>query len=181
MKRWLTAVHAGALLARCHTQPQSRQEGESGISAPNHRRDWRRGRHFGKILAGLALALTAAAIMSSAASAATACMQQPLRTGSRGECVKDLQVALDGLWGLSHGSDPSKLYASFGPDRLLTADGIYGTNTYLDVKATNNVCWHRDGECNGGSGYANFSTWNYVCQNTYFIDHYYPQGCIWYR
>lgn len=119
------------------------------------------GRHFGKIAVTLALAATAAAISAPGASASvpadggTPCVYQTFETSTTYEsCVGALQVLLNDM----HNA------GLHGPDRILKTDGIYGNNTYNDVKATNTYCYQNDwGLCKGGSGYTTPNTWKYVC------------------
>lgn len=143
-----------------------------------NRRPGRRGlagRHLRVIFAAVAVTLTAGAIMSSTASAAdrfcTYPQYLPYKTSStKNPCVQDLQVLLNDLYNYHHG-DPTHV-PNFGPDRKLTTDGIYGDNTYKDVKATNHACYadgistHDPVPCTSaeaGSGYTWRETWSYVC------------------
>jgi hypothetical protein len=89
------------------------------------------GRHFATILMALAVALTAAAIVPSGASAATPSNFQDLgiSPNTYQSCVRDEQVLLNDLW-YAHAP---------GPDRLLATDGYYGFNTANDVSSFNFV------------------------------------------
>lgn len=153
------------------------------MSTINRGRPGRRipGGHLGKIVATLAMALTAAAIAAPGAFASfpgdggsTACVFQTLRpSNTYRSCVKDEQVLLDDLY---------KAHKP-GARWWLTTDGRYGPNTSKEVRAYN-LAWFPNGFGFGDVTTRSFypdspGTWDAVC---YAMHHYgLSGGSTYYR
>ncbi|HET6192715.1 MAG TPA: peptidoglycan-binding protein [Trebonia sp.] len=109
-------------------------------------------RHVGMIVVALATALTGVAIIAPRASAATACVYRTFeKSNTYQQCVRDEQVLLNDLY----------YHHVLGPDRILTVDGYYGSNTFDDV-------WSFQKETFGYltvDGITGPHTWQYLCQS----------------